>query len=240
MMNASAPNPANSSKPSSSEDSMESPALTNAKSLVDFWETVEHWAFLGVVVTLAIEFAAAHFVKSPRRILDDARQAELETARRDTANAQVQLLQLRFPRSLDIKKFEAAVKEMSPPIEYEVLYDANAPDAEFLASLIWGIFFNAKWPTQQKAGAAPLKAPPPNSTYWANKPWTVAAGGGPWGLSIVTNEPVDFDKPSLKQALARALGESVKGPPSMVTLGSQTPEPLSPGSVRIIVGPKVP
>jgi hypothetical protein len=167
-----------------------------------------------------------------------AKQLAEATARQK--EAELQILQLRLPRSLDIEKFEAVVKKLPPPTSYEVLYDANAPDASFLAGLIWGIFFNAKWPTQQTTGAAPLKAPPPNIFPYANMPWTQAAGGGPWGLSVVTTTGPDFDKDPLATGLAKALGESIKGPPSQLTLGYQTSEPLHPGAVRIIVGPKTP
>jgi hypothetical protein len=68
--------PLNNSTSSSSpeEGQMENPALINAKWWVGVWETIEHWAFLGVVLTLAIEFAASHLAKSQRKIIDNARE----------------------------------------------------------------------------------------------------------------------------------------------------------------------
>ena len=39
--------------------------------------TIEHWAFLGVVLTLAIEFAASHLAKPHRKIIDNARELEM-------------------------------------------------------------------------------------------------------------------------------------------------------------------
>ncbi|THD44166.1 MAG: hypothetical protein E7774_11065 [Bradyrhizobium sp.] len=56
---------------------MENPAVTNAKWWADFWETIENWAFFGVVLTLAVEFVAVQLLKSPRRVIDDARQLEI-------------------------------------------------------------------------------------------------------------------------------------------------------------------
>ena len=56
---------------------VESPALINAKWWVGVWETIEHWAFLGVVLTLAIEFAASHLAKPHRKIIDNARELEM-------------------------------------------------------------------------------------------------------------------------------------------------------------------
>jgi hypothetical protein len=154
--------------------------------------------------------------------------------------AELELLQLRMPRSLDIGRFEAAINKMPRPSSYEVLYDANSPDAPMLASTIWGILFSAKWPTQQTRGEEPLKAPPPDILPYANMPWTQAAGGAPWGVSVVTTTGPDFEKDPLAIALIKALGEAIKGPPSGMTLGYQTSEPLPSGAVRIIIGPKTP
>jgi len=214
----------------------------------DFWLIVS--VIAAAFVATAIGVTTAGSIISHKRESVAAKEA-LDRYKLDTGKtiaeanarqkqAELELLQLRFPRSLDIEKFEAAVKKIPAPAEYEVLYDANAPDALFIANLIWGIFFNAKWPTQQTTGAAPLKAPPPNILPYANLPWTQAAGGGPWGLSVVTTEPPDLDKNSLGSALVQALLECVKGPPSQVTLGYQTSEPLPSGGVRIIIGPKLP
>jgi len=170
------------------------------------------------------------------------REANVEIAKSNARQkeAELQILQLRFPRSLDIDKFNKAVAMMPRPTSFEVLYDANAPDASFLASLIWGTFFNAKWTTQQTQGEAPLKAPPPNILPYANMPWTQAAGGAPWGISVVVSSQQEVNEGPLGKALAKAFLESVKGPPSQVTIGFQTSEPVPAGGVRIIVGPKTP
>jgi hypothetical protein len=113
-------------------------------------------AGFGAIVSHQREATAAEEALE-RYKLETAKELAEATARQK--EAELQILQLRLPRSLDIVKFEATVKKLPPPMSYEVLYDANAPDASSLAGLIWGIFFNAKWPTQQTTGAAPLKAP---------------------------------------------------------------------------------
>jgi|GEM_PF-5693081 len=222
--------------------------LTGAEYWASFWEWTADKAFILVVIFLGVEYIAGRWAKPHKEAIEDARKLQIAQLEKDAAQAnerqkraELELLQLRLPRSLDFDKFKAAVGKIPPPTSFEVLYDANAPDASFLASLIWGIFFNAKWPTQQTQGAAPLKAPPPNVLPYANMPWTEAAGGGPWGLSVVvaSQEEVNNEN-SQGHKLFMALLESVKGPPAQAMLGFQTSTPVSPGAVRIIVGPKTP
>jgi hypothetical protein len=219
---------------------MGSSALESAESWISFFWWFKLVAAALVTFGVGMEFAGDWLSRPYEKTIDNARKLEMTRLETRAKEAELELQQLRFPRSLDIEKFEAAVKAISPPTSYEVLYDANAPDASFLASVIWGIFFNAKWPTLQTTGAAPLKEPPPDILPYANEPWTVAAGGAPWGLSVVTHDPADMEKNVLGAALIRALAESVKGPPSQVALGYQTSVPVHPGGVRIIVGPKLP
>jgi hypothetical protein len=93
-MSASAPNAAeNRSQPESS--SMNEADLTNAAWWASCWGEVEHWAFLGVILALGIEFAALKFAAPFKENLDRARQdrlAELSTqakeAERQIAEAQ--------------------------------------------------------------------------------------------------------------------------------------------------------
>jgi len=226
--------------------------IVDATYWAGFWSRIESWAFLGVVLTLAIEFIALKLAEPHKEKLEQHRESRLvelrneserlskeaETARRETAEAQLQLQQMRSPRSLNIDKFTAAIGKI-PPTEVEVLFDANAPDAAFLAQLIWGILFNAKWTMAQSSGPKSLGPPPPNILPWANLPWPQAAGGGPWGLSVVTNDPPDLDANSLGRALVNALMESVNGPPVQTTLGPAHGD-LPKGRIRIIVGPKLP
>jgi len=154
-------------------------------------ESWDFWLIVSVIVAAAVataigvttagsiiahkrEAAAAEEAFSRYRLETDKQIAEANERQKQ---AELQILQLRLPRSIEVEKFASAVKEISPPpASYEVLYDANAPDASFLATLIWGVFFNAKWPTQQSAGPTPLKAPPPDILPYANEPWPVARG----------------------------------------------------------------
>jgi hypothetical protein len=91
----------------------------------------------------------------------------------------------------------------------------------------------------QPSGPAPVGAPNPNNLMAAHGTWVQAAGGGPWGVSVVTSEQPDFDKDTKGSALVSALGKGVVGPPSMTTFGRAYGD-LPTGRYRIIVGPKLP
>jgi len=212
---------------------------------LDAWNVVMV-SFLGVAAMAAVVVgvSTAIIIKLQKRaeLESNERIAKLTTdgdlARKETAQAKLELLQLRFPRSLDIDKFKAAVAKI-PPTPFEVLFDANAPDAPFLAQLIWGILGTANWPTAQRSGPTPVSAPDPNNLMSGRGTWVQAAGGGPWGLSVVTSEQPDFEKDPIGSALVTAIGQCVAGPPSMTTFGRAYGD-LPAGRYRIIVGPKLP
>lgn len=92
-MSTSAPNPAESrNQPESSP--MSEADLTNAAWWAWFWGEIEHWAFLLVVIFLAVEFAALKFAVPYKEKLDKAREAqvaalgsEAEAARAEIAKA---------------------------------------------------------------------------------------------------------------------------------------------------------
>jgi hypothetical protein len=212
---------------------------------LDTWNVV-------MVSSLGIAAAAAVVVGlSTAIIIKLQKQAELESneriaklmtdgdlARNETAQAKLLLEQMRFPRSLEIEKFRAAIEKI-PSASFEVLFDANAPDAPFLAQLIWGILANAKWPTAQRSGPTPVSAPDPNNLMSGRGTWVQAAGGGAWGLSVVTSAQPDLDKDPQGNALMTAIMQCVAGPPSMTTFGRAYGD-LPAGRYRIIVGPKLP
>lgn len=132
---------------------MESPALVNAKWWVDIWESIEHVAFLGVVLTLAIEFAASHFVKAPRKVIDDARELELVRLNSSAAEAidrakksELELAKFRAPRSLNEaqrKQIADAIRSFSGQ-EYAVSITPG-PDALSFLGLIDSSLRSAGW-----------------------------------------------------------------------------------------------
>src|SRR6266702_3983421 len=76
------------------EESMTPAELSDATYWAGFWSSVEHWMFLGVVLTLALEFVAVKFAEpykgkiEKHRELETARLSkEAESARADIAKA---------------------------------------------------------------------------------------------------------------------------------------------------------
>jgi hypothetical protein len=131
---------------------MEDQAVVSARWWSEFWEAIEHWAFLGVVLTLAIEFAAAHFVKSPRRIVDQARELEIarlsneaETARKQIAEAnaraseaQLALEKLKAPRLLRVEQSARIADKIRPfkELKFDMSVLVGDPEAMFFLGQI--------------------------------------------------------------------------------------------------------
>ncbi|MCK1407643.1 hypothetical protein [Bradyrhizobium sp. 76] len=166
---------------------------------------------------------------------------EAEQARKETASAQLQLQQLKSPRTFNDEKFVAAISGLEPAT-FEVLYDVNAPDALFLAGVISVAFVKAHWQSAQSL-PEPL-APPPESPlrelYWSKLSWIVAAGGQPWGLSVVTKGNPDLEQNIVGRTIVNALADAVSGPNTQVSLGNAVGTPLTTATVRIIIGPRGP
>jgi len=220
--------------------------LTDAAWWAWFWGEIEHWSFLAVVVFLAIEFAALKFGAPFKEKIDHAREArlaELTTQAKEadarTKEAELQLLQIRFPRSLNIDYFKNEIDSMARE-NFEVLYDVNAPDAQNLSINIFAALRQAGWRNGQKLPSplGPKEGPQDLKDIWPLLPLTQQWGGGPWGLSVVTNASPDINQKTPAARLVLALGKSIVGPPSQTTLGRDVTMPN--GLIRIIVGPKLP
>jgi hypothetical protein len=145
MTKASAASPPNNSK-SLSEEPVENPSVTNAEWWAGLWENIEHWAFLGVVLTLAIEFAASHLLKAPRKIIDDARQLELVQLTREAETLRNQNLELEkaiSPRVLgQATTVEALLKFAGVPF---VVVSPSDFEPRRTAAQIRYILDEAKW-----------------------------------------------------------------------------------------------
>jgi hypothetical protein len=64
------------------------------------WGEIEHWAFLAVVVALAVEFAALKFGEPYKEKLDHERGLQLAAAQKDAADSKIELEKLKAPRTL--------------------------------------------------------------------------------------------------------------------------------------------
>ena len=106
---------------------MEVPDVVNAKWWVELWEGVEHWAFLTAVLVIALQFPATHLVKSPRRIVDHARELEIAEANARAEEAQADLAKFRAPRSLSPEQKALVVAATSPfpgtPFDFAIQTD---------------------------------------------------------------------------------------------------------------------
>jgi len=218
-----------------------------------FWSKIEHWMFLGVVLTLALEFIALKFAEPYKEKLENHRESRLvelrneserlskeaEIARKETASAQLQLEQMRFPRRLNSDKLKAGIEGI-PPQFFEVLYDQSAADGSGLAFEIFVVLASVGWKTDQKLPAplTPQKGPPNLRDVYQLLPLTKQAGGAAWGVSVVTKGPISDDPMMPERILGGTLLASVDSP--VPTMGGGKDETMPAGKIRIIVGPKLP
>jgi hypothetical protein len=236
------------------EESMTEAEIVDATYWAGFWSRIEHWMFLGVVLTLALEFIALKFAEPHKEKLEHHRESRLaelrteserlskeaETARKETAAAQLQLQQMRSPRRLDFEKLKAGIEGVEPQF-FEVLYDQSAADASFLAGAISVALRSAGWKTDQKLPAplTPQLGPSDLRDVYQLLPLTEQAGSGtPWGVSVITKGPISEDPNAPERILAMALLQSVASPAGIV--GGGKDETMPAGKIRIIVGPKLP
>jgi hypothetical protein len=221
------------------EESMTEAEIIDATYWAGFWSSLEHWMFLGVVLTLAVEFIALKFAEPHKEKLERYRESRLvelqndserlskeaEIARKETAQAKLELQRLKNPRSVmpDGLKAELADK---PKGKAAVLYVKECSDCEWLASWLvaglqqsgWGLTNSTSMPLPPAAVNSVLSSP------------AASAGGQPWGVSVVANTNADGSAQSaLMWALTKLLGENGHG---------GIDKTLPDGVVRVIVAPR--
>jgi hypothetical protein len=164
---------------------------------------------------------------------------EAETARKETANAQLELEKMRFPRRLNSDKLKADITGI-PPQLFEVLYDQSAGDGSSLAFEIFVSLHIEGWKTDQKLPAplTPQQGPPNLRDVWPLLPLSQQAGGQPLGISVVTKGPITDGSSAPEKVLATALLYAVSSPVQSVSRGRD--EVMPEGKIRIIVGSKLP
>jgi len=199
---------------------------------------------VGVVSTILIVWMAGvkesywekDRTESAERIADLTTQGDI--ARKETAQAKLELQQLRFPRRLDFEKLKAAIQGV-PPQFFEVLYDQSAADGSGLAFNIFVALASIGWRTDQKLPAplTPQQGPADLRDVYQLLPLTQQAGGSAWGVSVVTKGPISEDPKVPERILGTALLESVASPIQMVGGGKDDTMPA--GKIRVIVGPKL-
>ena len=111
-----------------------------------FWGRIETWAFFGVVLTLAIEFAALRLGAPYKAKLDEARELQIAQLKKQTADARLELAKLKTPRDLTREQQDRIIEKISsfPGIPFVVSVFSD-PEATALLSKIESILAAAKW-----------------------------------------------------------------------------------------------
>jgi hypothetical protein len=230
------------------EESMTPAELNDAAYWAGLWSRIEHWMFLGVVLTLALEFIALKFAEPYKEKLEKHREFEMsrlskeaESARADiakanaetakaneaaaTANeraaqAQLELQKLQNPRMIDLEKFKAALAG-KPKGKVSILYVEHCTDCEWFAWWIASFLRAADWGIEH--------APTVITGVPAGQNPAMAQGGQPWGVSLVANTQAEGSIESvLRQAFLATMGR----------VGGGTDKELPDGLIRVIVAPR--
>jgi len=88
--------------------------LTNATWWAWLWGEVEHWAFLAVVVALAIEFAALKLGAPHKEKIENARELGIADANRRAKEAELALAKFRAPRLPTETQLSLLIERISP------------------------------------------------------------------------------------------------------------------------------
>ncbi len=107
-----------------------------------FWTQVEHWAFLGVVLTLAIEFAALKLGEPYKKKLDDAKDVKIAELNKETAQLRKQM----GPRQIDGEAFKKYLEgKPKPPAPTEIMFPREDGEAYSLSTRIRDILRILSW-----------------------------------------------------------------------------------------------
>ena len=189
-----------------------------------FWSQLEHWAFFGVVLTLAVEFVALKLAEPHKTKIEAARElqtaqlvkdaarltTEGDVARKETAEAKLQLEQLRKqmgPRTISPDALTADLEGV-PTKKPEILYVRDVPDAFGLIMQMYAGLYKAGWVSDKPL--LPIE-PPPAGSHLSRVPLAMAAGGQPAGVSVVARaQPGTIGLAKPHPPLDKAPGEPVR------------------------------
>jgi len=136
-MVASTANPAESRK-SSQEARVSDADLANHTWWASFWTVIEHWAFLAVVLALAIEFVALKLAEPHKEKLEAAKDLKIAELNNETARLKSQAA----PRTLTKEQFNAiqTLKDRIPAINLAVEVDS---ECQMFAGILASALMNA-------------------------------------------------------------------------------------------------
>jgi hypothetical protein len=219
------------------------------------WTTIEHGAFVGLIVALAIEFAALKLAEPHKKALEDAKDLKLgelsretqrlstegDIARRETAEAKLQLEQMRSlagPRDINFEVFKKELEGKSKAL-VAIWYLPDSSDGYWFASRLRVALGISGWQVEGY-GPKPIPEPDQNNMLTRDMPRAVVAGGQSMGVTVVGDAPMgtspdpNTDTPFnwLFKALARSTAFGMYG-----SSGSQF-MPVPEGTLRVVVAAK--
>lgn len=143
--------------------------LNEAKRWAEFWTKMEHWAFAGVVITLALEFMALKFGEPHKKKLDEAKDLRIEELRNQNLKLEEQLAP-RFLTPIQQSGLQEELSKIGPRGLDVICCNDSAEVFQFSQML-----------------GSPIK-----SAGWDIRIWT-AIGGGVSGTGICVEEKAGSD-----------------------------------------------
>jgi hypothetical protein len=217
---------------------MDQPEVVSALSWLGWLELIKRIGGFMVIAGVAIE-VGGDWISGPfHKTVEDARQLELSTlnnetarlskeaeiARKETAQATLELQKLKNPRTIMPDELAAELKD-KPKGKAGVLYVKECSDCEWLAGWLITGLQQSGW---ELINSSPMPLPPVAINSVISSPAAVA-GGQPWNVSVVANTNAEGSVQSvLMWAMTKLLGHG----------GGGIDKALPDGVVRVIVGPR--
>ena len=191
------------------------------------WGVIEQWAFFGVIVALAIEFAALKAGAPYKEKLESARELQIAELKKETTAAQLELAKLKAPRTISSEQ-RVRISELMHQFagqEYWGMVASDVGDAWALWREISVALEGAGWKRLPPVGLAATQYGPPAGIAIAPQE----------GVMILFAPSSWAELRPRAQALANVLTEM--GVLSGFGAGSGSPE-KAPNAIVIIIGPK--
>jgi hypothetical protein len=155
---------------------------------------------------------------------------DIADANSRTSQAQLELQHLKSWRMVDGHKFKAALTDIDPPKNVEILYVPECSDCFMLGSMAVAILNDMNWPVTIDELK---KQQNPSQGWMIGVPATLQHRANPTGMTILTKEQLDPIKKTIVGGLMQAFGEALAG--GMIS-NDQT---IAEGVVRVVIAPKI-
>jgi hypothetical protein len=220
---------------SSQEARMGEAELANAAWWAWFWGVVEQAAFFGVVLTLAIEFAALKAGAPYKAKLESAKELKIAELNNETARLRKQV----GPRQINGEEFKKKL-EGKPAAPVEIMFPREDIEAFHLAIQFRDVLRMSGWEAPE-----PVPVPPGDVPRLLNQPSIASVGANSAGVTVVMRADTNADFERLRDlaastplnALIQAISSSLGGA-GAAAAGPDVFHVPPPGVLRIVVGPK--